>query len=177
MLVTQLFLTLCDSLDCSLQATLWHSPGKNTGVGRYSLLQGIFLIQGSNPGLLHCRQILYHLSHQGSPPFLFDRRDLGEKWFGWDGWRSTVKILRVFGTKSENNPPPPPQNTGNSSPPVGEWIKKWLYSHNRLVFSNIKEYMLPRVRTSQILCQLKEARDNDVLWDSIYMKCPEKANL
>ena len=39
---------------------------KNSGVGCYSLLQGIFPTQGSNLGLLHCRQILYHLSHQGS---------------------------------------------------------------------------------------------------------------
>ena len=46
---------------------LWNSPGKNTGVGCHVFLQGIFLIQGMNPGLLHCRQILYHLSHQGSP--------------------------------------------------------------------------------------------------------------
>ena len=45
----------------------WNSPGKNTGVGSNCLLQGTFLIQGSNPGLLHCRQILYQLSHQGSP--------------------------------------------------------------------------------------------------------------
>ena len=37
----------------------WDSPGKNTGVGCHALLQGIFLTQGSNPGLLHCRQILY----------------------------------------------------------------------------------------------------------------------
>ena len=43
----------------------WNSPGKNTGVGCHFLLQGNFLTQGSNPGLLHCRQILYHLSHQG----------------------------------------------------------------------------------------------------------------
>ena len=43
----------------------WNSPGKNTGVGCHSLLQGIFLTQGSNLGLLHCRQILYLLSHQG----------------------------------------------------------------------------------------------------------------
>ena len=44
-------------------------PGKpkNTGVGCHSLLQGIFPTQGSNLGLLHCRQILYFLSHQGSP--------------------------------------------------------------------------------------------------------------
>ena len=40
---------------------------KNTGEGSPSLLQGIFLTQGLNPGLLHCKQILYHLSHQGSP--------------------------------------------------------------------------------------------------------------
>ena len=39
---------------------------KNTGVGSLSLLQGIFLTQGSNPGLPHCRQILYPLSHKGS---------------------------------------------------------------------------------------------------------------
>ena len=42
------------------------SPGKNTGGGCHSLFQGIFPTQGSNLGLLHCRQILYHLSHQGS---------------------------------------------------------------------------------------------------------------
>ena len=44
----------------------WNSPGKNTGVGSHSLLQGIFSTQGSNPGLPHCREILYQLSHQGS---------------------------------------------------------------------------------------------------------------
>ena len=46
----------------------WDSPGKNNGVGCHSLLQGIFPTQGSNPGLLHCRQIIYHVSHQGSLP-------------------------------------------------------------------------------------------------------------
>ena len=45
----------------------WDIQGKNTGVGCHSLLQGIFLTQGSNPGLLNCRQILYHLSCQGGP--------------------------------------------------------------------------------------------------------------
>ena len=45
----------------------WNSPGKNTGVGCHSLLQGIFPALGSNLGLLHCRQILYCLSHQGRP--------------------------------------------------------------------------------------------------------------
>ena len=45
----------------------WNSQGQNTGVGSLSLLQGIFPTQGSNPGFLHCRQILYQLSYQGSP--------------------------------------------------------------------------------------------------------------
>ena len=45
----------------------WNSPGQNTGVGSLLLLQGIFTTQGSNPGLPRCWQILYHLSHWGSP--------------------------------------------------------------------------------------------------------------
>ena len=45
----------------------WDSPGQNTGVGSLSLLQGIFPTQGSNPGVRHCRWILYQLSHQGRP--------------------------------------------------------------------------------------------------------------
>ena len=45
----------------------WNSPDKNPGVGSCSLLQGIFPTQGLNPHLPHCRQILYQLSHQGSP--------------------------------------------------------------------------------------------------------------
>ena len=45
----------------------WNSPGQNTGVGSHSLLQGIFPAQGLNPGLPHCRWILYQLSHKGSP--------------------------------------------------------------------------------------------------------------
>ena len=44
----------------------WNSPGPNTGVSSLSLFQGIFPTQGSNPGLLHCRWILYQLSYQGS---------------------------------------------------------------------------------------------------------------
>ena len=44
----------------------WNSPGQSTGVGGLFLLQGIFLTQGSNPGLLHCRQTLYQLNHKGS---------------------------------------------------------------------------------------------------------------
>ena len=48
----------------------WNPPGQNTGVGSLSLLQEIFPTQGLNPGLLHCRQIFYQLSHKGSPRIL-----------------------------------------------------------------------------------------------------------
>ena len=58
-------------MDCSLPGSSVYgdSPGKNTGLGCHVLLQAIFLTQGSNPHLiylLHCRQIFYLLSHQGS---------------------------------------------------------------------------------------------------------------
>ena len=64
--------TLCNPMDCSLPGSSVHtdSRGKNTGVCCHALLQGIFPTQGSSPGLLHYRQILYHLSHQGSPRIL-----------------------------------------------------------------------------------------------------------
>ena len=64
-LVIQSCPTLCDAMDCSLPGSSVHldSPGRNTGC--HALLQVIFPTQGSNPGLLHCRQILYWLSHQG----------------------------------------------------------------------------------------------------------------
>ena len=48
----------------------WNSPGKSTGVGCQFPLHKIFPTQGSNPGLPHCRKILYHLRHQGRPPFM-----------------------------------------------------------------------------------------------------------
>ena len=68
-LVAQSCPTLCDPHGLYPARLLWpwNSPGKNNGVGSHSLLQGIFLTQGSNLGLLHCRQILYHLSHHRSP--------------------------------------------------------------------------------------------------------------
>ena len=67
-LVTQLCPTLCDPMDCKPPGSSVHedSPGKNTGVGCHALLQGIFLTQELNQGLLHCRWILYQLSYKGS---------------------------------------------------------------------------------------------------------------
>ena len=59
--------TVSDSLWPHGLCSSWNSPGQNTGVGSLFLLQGVFAAQGSNPGLPHCRQILYQLSHKGSP--------------------------------------------------------------------------------------------------------------
>ena len=65
--VTQSCLTLCDPMEPTRLLHPWDFPGKSTGVGCHFLPQGIFLTQGSNPDLPHCRQTLYHLSYQGSP--------------------------------------------------------------------------------------------------------------
>ena len=68
-IVAQSCLTLCDPMDCSPPGSpSWNFPHKNIGMDCHSLLQGIFPTQQSNLSLLHCRQNLYHLSHQGSPP-------------------------------------------------------------------------------------------------------------
>ena len=52
---------------CTKLLRPWDFPGKSTGVGCHFLLQGIFLTQGSNPGLLHCQEGSLPLSHLGSP--------------------------------------------------------------------------------------------------------------
>ena len=57
--------TLCDPMDSP-----WNSPGQNTGVSNLSFIQRIFPTQGSNPGLPHCRRIVYQLTHKGSPRIL-----------------------------------------------------------------------------------------------------------
>ena len=73
-----------------LTATAWNSPGWNTGVGSFSLLQGVFPTQGSNPGLSHCKQILYQLSHKGSPRIL--------EWvaYPFSRWFLTQELNRGF---------------------------------------------------------------------------------
>ena len=64
--VTQSCPTLCYPMDYSP----WNSPGQNTGVSSLSLLQVIFPTHGSNPGLPPLQEILYELSHKGSPRIL-----------------------------------------------------------------------------------------------------------
>ena len=86
-------------MDCSLQSFSIHGifPGKNTGLGCHFLLQEIFLTQGMNWGLLHCRHMLYHLSHQGS--LLISNVALeGEIWRRGLKYKSMVQAI----IKSEN---------------------------------------------------------------------------
>ena len=83
--------TVCDPLDCTHQAP--QSMGVSmarTRVGCHALLQGIFLMQGSNPAIWpmspHCRQILYPLSHQGRPQIRWDILWLkNDFFFIWNG--------------------------------------------------------------------------------------------
>ena len=77
-LATQSCLTLCNPMDCSWPCFSIHGifPGNDTGVGCHFLLQGNFLTQGLNPGLLHCRQTLHCLSHWGNPESGYRKIDL-----------------------------------------------------------------------------------------------------
>ena len=60
---------ISNSLQIHRLYNLWNSPSQNTGVGSLSLLQGMLPTHGWNPGLPHCRQILYQVSHKGTPRF------------------------------------------------------------------------------------------------------------
>ena len=83
--VSEISSVVSDSLQPYGLCSPWNSPAYNTGVGSLFLLHGIFPTQGSNPGLLHCGQILYQLCHKGSPrivewvayPFSTDLPDTG----------------------------------------------------------------------------------------------------
>ena len=73
----------------------WNSPGQNTGVGSRSLLQGIFPTQGWNPGLPHCRGILYQLSHKGSPRIL---KWVAYPFFSRSSWpRNRIRVSCIAG--------------------------------------------------------------------------------
>ena len=98
-LVTQSCPTLCNPMDCSPpgSSALGDSPGKNTEVGCHFLLQQIFLTQGLNPDLPHCRQILYHLSYPGSPligiEFYFCKINCS-----WGWLCNSVNVLNIIKT-------------------------------------------------------------------------------
>ena len=98
-------------MDCNPR----NCPGQNTGVGSLSLLQGIFPTQGSNPGLPHCRWILYQLSHKGSPRIL--------------GW-----VAYPFSSRSSQ-----PRNRTRVSCIAGEFFTNWAI-REALFLSNKPEF-------------------------------------
>ena len=90
----------------------WNSLGQNTGVDSLSLLQEIFPTQESNPGLPHCRQTLYQLSHKGSPRIL--------EW-----------VAYAFSRRSSQ-----PRNW-TRTPALQHWILKTVLKKNVKYFGNI----------------------------------------
>ena len=90
-LVAQSCPTLCNPMDYSPPGSSvhWDSSGKDTGVCCHALLQGNFPSQGLNAGLPLCRCILYHLSHQGSPPVYIVR-------LNWHITLCKFKVQNVF---------------------------------------------------------------------------------
>ena len=100
-LVAQLCPVLCNPMDCSHPNSSGHGdfPGKNIGMGCHTLLQGIFPTQRSNPGLPHCRQILYCMSHQGSLRILQWVADPFSRGTSWTGnWTMVSWIAGGFFT-------------------------------------------------------------------------------
>ena len=111
--------TLCDPKDCSSPGSSVHgdSPGKNTRLGCHALLQEIFLTQGSNPGRLHCRWILYHLSHQGSPRI--------PEWLAYpssreSSWPRNGNVVSCIAGRFFTS------WATREDPPSLEWLIKWL---------------------------------------------------
>ena len=156
-LVAQLCLTLCDLMDCSPPGSSVHgnSPGKNTGVGCHALFQRIVPTQGLNPGPLHCRRILYHLSHRGSPEALLCNTNckliISQVGLSWDlggkkvcvyfFWRSGFCACGGWQIQKL-------QGSSAGWRPVGElwvWIQKW--SDGRVYFSFGKVSVFLRLST------------------------------
>ena len=96
--VAQFCLTLCDSMDLSLPGSAIHGILQVRILGCYFLLQGIFPTQGSNPGLLHCRQMLQPLSHRGIPTLQHICQQFGKSCAVYTRTSLTLPLLGNFGS-------------------------------------------------------------------------------
>ena len=120
----------------SLRRNGWNSSGKNTGVGCHCLLQEIFPTQESNPGLLHCRWIPYHLSYQRSSELPYDhgisflsiylKKSINQK------DTCTLLFISVVFTIVKTWKQP-------KCPSIEEWIKKTWYIYEMEYYSVIKK--------------------------------------
>ena len=105
-----------------------NSPGENTGVGSPSLLQGIFLTQGLNPGLTQCQQILYSLSHQGSPKIHILMKQTSPRphvsqwqWYIPKLYQPNMPTGRGTTGKISQNPPTPYYSNGSEQRSLAGW--------------------------------------------------------
>ena len=112
---------MSDSLQPHGLYSPWDSPGQNTGVGSLSLLQGTFPTQGLNPGLPHFRQILYQLSHKGSPRTL--------EWVAYPFSSRSCQPRNRTGSPAWQEDSLPTELSGNPRSPVGVSISS--RSHGR----------------------------------------------
>ena len=95
-------------------------PGKTTGVGCHSLLQRVFLTQGSNPGFLHCRRILYHLSYSARMISVSQRKKKGKERTN----QKEVNDPHLWQRGVPTQPSPPEARSGRD----GGWVYRAIYS-------------------------------------------------
>ena len=158
-LANQSYLTFWDPMDYSLPDSSVHrdSLGKNTGVGCHALLQRLFLTQGLNPDLPDCGQILYCLSHQGSPRILewvaypFSKgsskprnrtgvsRISGGFFTSWATGEACLSVLPYWNLLKVNdlvlflcNSTSPPISAVQTEPNPGMCLVEWLTVHSRV---------------------------------------------
>ena len=108
---------LCDPMDCSLPGSSVHGIFQARVLESVAIpfARGIFLTQGSNPGLPHCRQMLYHLSHQGSPN-LFNWRIITVLWWFLPYPDMNQPLVHMCAPQLE----PPPTSVPTPSPRVSQ---------------------------------------------------------
>ena len=123
-------LVMSDSLRPHGLYSPWNLLGQNTGVGSLSLLQWIFPAQESNQGLPHCRQILYHLSHQERPGILEWVAYPFSSGSSWPRNRTRVSFIagRFFTSWATREAPKPEWWHGNEKKETIWGVEKILYS-------------------------------------------------
>ena len=110
----------------------WNSPGQNTGVGSCSLLQGIFPTQGLNPGLPQCRWILYQLSHQVSPIWIFETHDFCSVWLSYSMSDSSPDFFLSPISAFSPHCHPPLTNTASPVCHTRDTMDNWLFLKHTL---------------------------------------------
>ena len=123
----------------------WNFPGQNTGVVSLSILQGIFPTQWLNPGLPHCRQILYCWSHQGSPRILEYVADPFSSGSSWP--RNQTQVSCIAGGFFTNWATREAHCFGDSSAKSQDWhpVSKVHFHRTGCVFIQLLVFMAQTV--------------------------------